>query len=123
MPTLGLYLPTRVDLGDAKVAHPISIAAALWAWQSYHLFTFGIGRARHPNLTTSLPTVKSFGVMSSLESGDSDLKENIWIDSATEDELATATKPPRITPRNSLARTPSPTSLNPTPHADVRDPD
>ena len=65
--TLPIYLK-RVDLGDAKVVHPISIAAAFWAWQSYHLFTFGIGRARHPNHTTSLPTVKAFGVMSSLDS-------------------------------------------------------
>lgn len=65
----------------------------------------------------------TIGDMSPLESGDADVKENIWIDHATEDELAAPSKPPRITPRNSLARIPSPTSLNPTPHANVRNTD
>ena len=59
--------------------------------------------------------------MSSMDRGEEDLKENIRVDSGTEDELSVPTKLSRVTPRNSLAGKPSPTSLNPTPHANVRD--
>lgn len=59
--------------------------------------------------------------MSSMDRGEDDLKENIKVDSGTEDELSVPTKLSGVTPRNSLAGKPSPTSLNPTPHANVRD--
>ena len=59
--------------------------------------------------------------MSSIGRGKADLKENIRSDSGTEDELSAPTKLSRVAPRNSLAGRPSPTSLNPTPHANVRD--
>ena len=59
--------------------------------------------------------------MSSMDRGEGNLKENIKVDPGTEDELSVPTKLSRVTPRNSLAGNPSPTSLNPTPHANVRD--
>ncbi|KAK3172776.1 hypothetical protein OEA41_006101 [Lepraria neglecta] len=55
-----------------------------------------------------------------MDRGEDDIRENIRVESGTEDELSVPTKLSRVTPRNSLAGKPSPTSLNPTPHANLR---
>lgn len=49
----------------------------------------------------------------------SDTKENIAIDSGTEDELTAPSKLFRVTPRNSVAGQASPIGLDPTPYANV----
>ena len=49
-----------------------------------------------------------------------DYKENVRVDSGTEDELSVPTKLSHVTPRSSVAGKTSPV-LNLTPHANVRD--
>ena len=60
--------------------------------------------------------------MSSLYKTVSDTKENLRIDSGTEDELSAPSKPFRVTPRNSIAGQASPTGRDPTPYTNVSDP-
>ena len=57
--------------------------------------------------------------MSMLYKTVSDIKENIVIDSGTEDELSPPSKLFRVTPRNSAAGQASPTGLDPTADANV----
>ncbi|KAL2037911.1 hypothetical protein N7G274_009386 [Stereocaulon virgatum] len=58
--------------------------------------------------------------MSSIDREEADLKGNTSVDPGTEDELSAPTKLSRVTPRNSRAGRTSPTSPNPTPHANLR---
>lgn len=101
----------------ATLAYPISIYRRLGT--ARHLFTFSLIKI----LRFYDKSLDRWGRpnMSSMDRGEDDLKENIKVDSGTEDELSVPTKLSGVTPRNSLAGKPSPTSLNPTPHANVRD--
>lgn len=53
---------------------------------------------------------------------ESDTKENLRVDSGTEDELSAPSKLCRVTPRNSIAGQASPTGRDPTPYTNVSNP-